>query len=288
MKRELEYQSHDIVPLVLQRAVRRIDGKYSAGKSDISVTGLIGPTGQFVMRKTVNLPEPEGAQYAKDRLYALMGSAMHYILEQGGEGSDAIIEERYFADIDGWIVSGQVDFIENGWLCDWKMTSVWEVINGPSESRHLQLNCNAHLAILNGVDVQRLAVCYILRDWSKAKARFDKSYPQSQFQFIEVPLWSQSEREDYMVERVNLHRDALDAGKGYCSPEEQWRDPDKWAVRKGSNKRAVKLYDNEQDADAHAAKEDILWVEHRVSEARKCLDYCDYRDVCPQYQEEIK
>ena len=81
-----------------------------------------------------------------DRLFSLMGQAMHHVLERGGDvDGKRIIERRLYADVGGWTLSGQIDLWEDNVLSDYKFTSVWETMNGLKEEKVQQLNVLAWL-----------------------------------------------------------------------------------------------------------------------------------------------
>lgn len=63
-----------------------------------------------------------------------------------------------------------------------------------------------------------------------------------------------------------------------CTDEERWHKPDKWAVKKPGNKRALKLHDTREAAMAHAGT--TLEVEYRPGEDTKCLKYCSVAQFC--------
>lgn len=275
---------------------------YSRGKSDFSVTQLLGPEYiTYLAERHRQKPTPEVEEaLGTNNYYALMGTAVHYVIENGINAAmdiyhrlGARVEERMFAHFladDGAeiAVSGQADLIIDGWIVDWKFASVWEVLNGVKPERAKQLNLLACLARRNGIEVKGVAVCLIFRDWSKSKAKFDRSYPQQQAYVSRLPLMDEADAEAYMLERVNAHHTAREAARGndvpeptICSKEDRWAKDDVFAVRKGANKRAVKLYDNEERAKAHASEDKTLWVEHRVGESVRCAGYCDYKSICP-------
>ena len=70
-----------------------------------------------------------------------------------------------------------------------------------------------------------------------------------------------------------------------CSDDERWADGEKWAVMKNGRKTAIKLFDNEADADAMAGEMgNAYYVEHRPAISRKCLDYCNCKEFCSFYK----
>jgi len=86
----------------------------------------------------------------------------------------AFTEERLFAEVAGWTVSGQFDrmlLFPDGTLQDYKFTSVWAVPDGCKPEWERQLNALRYLAACNGYRIARLQIVAILRDWSKGKAK---------------------------------------------------------------------------------------------------------------------
>ena len=70
--------------------------------------------------------------------------------------------------------------------------------------------------------------------------------------------------------------------------------PSTWALMKNDNKRATKVFDNEEDANKAAAeaaekakKGDVYRVEHRPGKYSRCEgDWCGVAQWCDQWQKE--
>lgn len=258
---------------------------YDSGVSDISVTRLIAPP-QLVELERKH--KDEITEDASMRLWALMGQAMHVILERAE--TDALTERRLFCECNGWMVSGAFDrmfLTPEGTLQDYKFSSVWEYIHGLKPERAAQLNLLAHLALINGYDITRLEVVFLFRDWIPSKAKREKNYPQTQMARVPVDLWTPEVRADYMLTRTRMHQHARETGNlPECTPEDRWATPDTFAVMKGKNKRAVRVYDNEDAALNHVANapDQLLRIEKRFGENKRCDTYCAAADFCSQYQ----
>ncbi|HAE75317.1 MAG TPA: hypothetical protein DCG52_02875 [Alphaproteobacteria bacterium] len=265
---------------------------YSKGKADISVTQLIAPA-QIVALERKH--EHEIEEDASDRIYALLGQAVHTILERSA-GADAVTEERLFYDYQDWILSGQIDRIEikpdksSVTIQDWKIASVWEYIYGIKPERIEQLNCYAQLYRDTGweIPVTKLETVFIFRDWQKSKAKRDEKYPQQQIAIIDIPLWADAKA--FINQRMMLHQ-SKNAGKFLCTDEDRWKDPTKWAVKKSDRQRAVRVFDNYEEALEFV--EDPKWkielyLEERPSVPKRCVDYCSVAPFCNQYQKELK
>lgn len=276
--------NHANLPDAIVQAV--VNDPYPYGKTgDISVTRLIGPP-QIRMLERQHRDDIE--EDAADRIWALIGQIAHGILERAE--TVAITEERLFAEVDGWQVSGQFDrlaLLPDGTLQDYKVTSTWAVIDGPKTEWLQQLNTLRYLATRNGYKVEKLQIVAILRDWSKGKARQGGNYPPVQVRVIDVPVWPMARTEDYVRERVRLHQLAetcAETGRALpeCTSEERWERPTKYAVRKPGRKSAVRLYDDQAAAWRHASEVPNGYVETRAGASIRCADYCPVAEFCAQ------
>lgn len=278
------------LPQSLVRAVEADD--YSKGDADFSVTELIGPPRIAVLKK-VN--EKLVSRDVVDCIPSLLGRALHKIAEWGAR-EDEIVEERFFHEIDGRRISGAADLqtpLSNGkWgLRDFKVTSVYSATAEKWEWE-AQLNIYRWLAFVTKQrEVTRLQIIAIMKDWSRKKAMFEPDYPTHQVLVQDIPLWDYDEIEDYVRERVALHKKAhaaLDTGEpvDYCTPEERWLRGEKWAVLKDGQKRAKRVFENEQDANDFLPDEEH-YVEHRPGNPIRCEgDYCLVARWCGQWLDE--
>lgn len=252
---------------------------YSRGESDISVTQLIAPAYQRKLRETV-----EPIEDVSDRIWSLLGQATHTILERAYRGKGDV-EERLFTNTNGWTVSGQYDVIEDDVLMDYKITSVWSVKGDTKVEWEQQLNLLRLLAFRNGKTIVGLRIIAILRDWSKAKAKVDSTYPQAQVVPVDIPMWTIEETEAYLHERVTAHQLT---NPPPCTPAERWQTETVYAVMKVGRKSAVKLHESPTLAQEHAAQ---LGAGHSVTTRpggfRRCAEYCNVSHRCPQYASEV-
>lgn len=252
---------------------------YSTSGSDISVTRLIQPPRKIALEKR---HADELTEDAADRIWALTGQIGHQILERAA--NVGIIERRFYMPISGWTVSGQCDIMELRTLLDYKFTSVWTVKDGLKPEWEQQLNLLALLSRYNGFDITEAQIVAIFRDWSVMEAKRDQTYPQKQVMMIRVPLLPQDLAMEFAQQRVSLHQAAQQGNLPECTSEERWEKPTKWAVMKNGMKRAVRLYDSEQEAIVHAASAKNLSVEHRPGESIRCANYCSAAPFCDQWK----
>lgn len=222
---------------------------------------------------------------ASDMIWSLMGTAMHTVLERGGVDAKGMVEERLYADVDGARISGQFDYMDaDDIIWDWKIASVWEVMNGVKQSREQQLNAYAYLATVNLLPVRGLRIGFILRDWSQTEAYRRRDYPPHQVVVYGVPLWNKESAESYLRERVRLHREAALA-LPECSKEERWARDDTYAVVRANSKRASRVFDSSDDAARYLQTKDSSYrVVTRPGESIRCQSYCPVSLYCSQWE----
>lgn len=242
---------------------------YSPGSSDITVTTLIQPP---LIRKLRKQYDSEIEEDASDRIWALIGSATHGILENAFKGSTARVEERVYATLLGWKLGGQFDVLEGSTLSDYKITSVYSA-DGKIEWEQ-QLNVLRWLLHKNNTQVDKLQIIAIFRDWSKHGIKKNPDYPPSQVGVINIPVWTLEETEAYVKERIALHQ--LEEPP-MCNDEERWTTPEQWALMKKGGKRAIKLYPSQEGV---ILTPDQYW-EHRPATHKRCEDYCSVSKFCP-------
>ena len=260
---------------------------YSSGGADISCTRLIAPPQQVYLQKQY---ADKIVEDVADRIFSLLGQAVHTILERAAGDGD-IVEERYFGTFNGWKVSGQADLISHDHqhskdcLYDFKITSSWVVLDGVKPEWEQQLNVLHYLA--DDPEIERLAIVAILRDWSKLHVMRSPDYPRQQVVELEVPLWDRKAQEDYIIERVRLHQKAqFEHEYPECTPEERWAKDDVFAVMKEKRKSAVKLHDTKEAAEEHLnTLDDKHYIQFRKGESVRCQSYCNVKEFCPQASE---
>lgn len=208
--------------------------KYSRGKSDISVTELISPPQIAVLKRVHGHKVQEDIS---DRFWSIMGTNIHKILEDAADDQH-LTEERLFMEVDGWVVSGQIDLQlhdnTSATISDWKFTSVYNVMY-PKKEWETQLNLYAGLVEhIKGIPVDKAQVVALLRDWKKSDATRGSDskppYPQAPVCMVEADLWPQADRMAFLRERVALHQSAVrsyDWGGELpeCTDEDRWRRP---------------------------------------------------------------
>jgi hypothetical protein len=248
------------------------------GGGDISATKLIDSP------RVVQLSRQHHGQISVDvseRVWSLLGQAVHTILERAGLRAEGMVaEQRLFAEVMGWSLSGQFDVmhLESKTLCDYKVTTVYKAKGNDKWTQ--QLNILRWLAHQNGYEVEQLQIIAIFRDWRKAEAERSRDYPRAAIQAIDVPVWDLAEAQDYIEERVHLHQQARRGGDIHCTDEERWYSGTKYALVKPGNMRALKVLDEMPEPSAIPAG---YSVEVRAGEYKRCQLYCDVAPFCSQW-----
>jgi hypothetical protein len=221
---------------------------------------------------------------------------MHLVLEQANVDSNSYeSEERLSVKVNGTLISGAVDLqhLDDDAvdLFDYKQTGVFKIIYGDYREWTNQLNVYAYLVRKCKKRVVRsVSVVAMLRDWKESEANRKSDYPPASIITIPLTLWSDEEQDAYVEERVRLHKVAeTTATLGTlpeCTNEERWAKPAQYAVMKANNKRAVRVFDTQQEADALAKEESNRHVEVRPATYTRCANnYCGVADFCTQWKE---
>jgi hypothetical protein len=283
--------------------------EYSRGPARISVTQLIDAPQIRVLRER---HEDDIVDDVSHRIQLLVGKAIHKYAETMVRRLNQTNEQRLFAKVEGWMLSGAIDVQQNAdatiGIRDYKSTKVstlgfdkpeWEgQLNAYAylaETDGWELNQDDDLIPRRGVIVRDLEIWVILLDWSRGEAGRNREYPQSPIKVISIPLWDQVKRAAYVKYRMRLHQIAQQAavfGEPLlpCTPEQQWRRNEGWAVVRPKGKRAVRVFEGENaesGAREYSAAKAGTKVEHRPGRAVRCATYCLVARWCKQRAAEL-
>lgn len=282
----------------------------------ISATTLLKSTRSFILGNRV--PQEESTVDVLDLVPSKLGHAIHASVEDAWKNYhqamkdlgypqrviDAIrinpetvedgeipvyLEQRYFKEIDGVIVSGQLDQLIDGQLNDTKTTSVYAYINGSKvEDYRLQMSIYRWLAP-ERVTSDIAMIQHMFTDWQRSMARQNPNYPQSRLVEFPVELMSLSETELWIKNklaeiRANVNLPEPDIIR--CTDKELWRSEPKYKYYADVEKakaggRSTKNFDNPQDAATHQAKAGkgvVITVPGQV----KACGYCPAFPICTQ------
>jgi hypothetical protein len=263
--------------------------RYSKGKSEYSVTGLLSPPKVQRLREQY---DDALEQDISEMLYAFLGTALHSRFEEI-QTKNFIKEERLFTELEGTTVSGAIDIQEvtpaGIILWDYKFTSVWSVMK---EKREWVEQLNLYKWLVETVKRERvvgLKVCAMLRDYTKYETK--ENYPQSPITVVDIPVWDSYTAETFVRDRLRMHQKAKVARDFSeelqdCTDEERWMSETVFAVKREGRKTAIKLFKSIEEANELAEKEKG-YVETRKGEPKRCTgNYCGVNQWCSQYQKE--
>lgn len=187
---------------------------YSKGEADFSATGLLRPPQIAHLEK---LHEEKLSTDVSDMIFALLGTGVHSLLE-GCAPEGSLVEKRWFAEMNGYTISGAIDLYNDGHVMDYKVTGTYSTQVGKIEWEQ-QLNIYAWLLRQNDMPVKSLTICAICRDWSQTKVGRQRNYPDSPIVTIDIPVWLPDAAERFVAERVDLH---TSDHVPECTDDERW------------------------------------------------------------------
>ena len=224
---------------------------------------------------------------AADNVWAIFGQAVHAILEKSC-ADYTFQEEKFSVSVGNSTVTGIVDLydMEHSLLVDWKTASVYKVMYRDFSDWYNQGMTYAWIMRQSGLDVKKITFIAMLKDHSKSKAKFDKTYPQSPVYVYEFDVTT--EELEHEGARIKAKVAAIEAADKLpdddivpCTAEERWCNGDKYAVMRNGRKTAVRVFDTLLDAENCAGElGNSHYVEHRPAVSRKCADYCLCKDFC--------
>jgi hypothetical protein len=222
----------------------------------VSCTQVISPLRAFVLQQQNN----GGTRSLNSRATTALGTAGHEGIERAISFDEKVkrgikMEVYMVVDVDGYKLSGKFDCLENGVLTDYKFTSVYKVKEPPLEWEQ-QLNIYAWMYFkTTGEKVKALRIEAFGKDFRQAKAMYQADYPKEQVKIIGIKMWDFQETELFIKQRIAKMRAVMsgDVPLPKCTKEELWIYEKPYAVMRKGQGKAVKLFANKDDADAHAA-----------------------------------
>jgi hypothetical protein len=230
---------------------------------------------------------------ASDRVWAVLGTAVHALLEH--EGENDFTEQFMSAEMHNVKITGRIDNynMETGTVTDYKTATVWKIKFRDFDDWYKQGMIYAWLLAQNGFVIKRCRFIALLKDHSKNEARRDSGYPPGPIYIYEFDVTPErlAEIESFIAERVAKYWQCLplkDDAIPPCLPEERWDKPAKYAVKKEGRKTAVRVLDSEDEASKMAA--DLgkgHYIETRRGESVKCQGYCSCCEFCDYYRTNV-
>ena len=283
-RKRLKYTNKHHLSQEIYDAIVARQNQYSSGDVDYSVTEILNPP-RIVHLTKRHYDELE--MDVIDVMDAWEGHLLHDALERTETTNRLVYKEENYPSL-----SGAYDYFFDGLLKDYKRTSVWSFVFGSVQEKwEQQLNIYAWLLQREGKKVQTCGIEVFLKDWNKNEALRNKDYPQVPQFFLRMPLWSFEGQENFVQTRLFIMRLAgefSDESLDYCIEKEMWARPNVYAVKKVKAKRAMKLFEDKQEAEDWIQKmgyDLIVYIEERPGERVRCAKYCQVAPFCNQWKE---
>ena len=313
----LEYTNKNNVSLALAVFLMYDDYDYDERSNAISATGLIRPLRQLVLSKQ-NVALSKTVDIA-DLVFTRMGSAIHKGCEEAwtdsdnvkkalkvlGASEDAVnnikinpkvtaqgeipvyVEQRAEKEILNFIISGKYDLVLDGILNDYKSTSVWTYVFDSNADSYVKQGSIYKWLSPDKITSDYININYIFTDWSAAKAREKKEYPQQRVLTKKYPLWSVEETENWITNKIETYKALIDTpqeGLPECTNEELWATETKYKHYKDSNStRATNggVHNSMDDALKFQAQKGGGIIKTIPGEVKACR-YCPVIGICTQ------
>lgn len=259
-----------------------------------SVTEVLCGTCEAVLKRR---HQGEGEEDVSDRLWAVLGTAVHKVLEMAQSDPEQHQEQWLCVPIDNdgehYELSGIFDLYDKATetVTDYKVSSVWKCMVGDFEDWRMQTLMYCWMLVQRGYKASHGEIVAMMRDHNKRKVKTEKDYPSHP---VITPRWDFSNADIIMIGRyiadwfleVRMQESLPDDELKPCSPEQRWHKPDTYAVVKDGNKRATRVL---EDPDEAAVLCDQLaertgnphHVEFREGEDTRCQSYCSVAQFCP-------
>ena len=276
-------------PSVIVNAVTTVNAKYSPGDADISTTQLIDAPLQKVLKER---HADEIVVDISDMIWSFFGSIGHEILNNIDTDEVIFKEERFYINVQDWIISGQPDlYYKNGnnakVLSDFKVSAKYAFKDGVKPEYVKQLNVYKYMLEQHSYPVDRLENIVIFRD---ALAHEEK------VQVFEVTRYKEAKIREYIEKRVRMHQIAseqLEEEVVVCTPFERWQDPSVYCVmKKGNVKQTGGSYALMSEAEAFMGSlkdkhpKNEYSVKEKPSIAKRCERYCTVSNFCLWWKKE--
>lgn len=230
-----------------------------------------------------------------DLFASIEGTSMHTRLESyGGHGEDTI-EDSLILDIGNYKLKGTPDIYNkrSRIITDHKRTTTWKIIY-KDYSDWLAQGLRYALLIRenHNIVMSKFEVIATLKDWSMVKAKRDRTYPQKPIVKISFDITDNMINETFLAVKdfmlsFDKEKNLPDCQLSQCSAKQRWAEPDKYAVMKEGRKRAIRVFDNKDDALNKLLELDKKhYIEFRKGKSKKCKDYCLVSKWCPHHKED--
>lgn len=198
------------------------------------------------------------------------------------------IEQRVEKEIDNMIISGKYDLVLDGNLHDYKSTSVWSHIHGNRADEYIKQGSMYKWLSPDKITGDTITIQYVFTDWSASSARADpKRYPQQRVMSKEFPLWSVSETEHWIKNKIEIYQRLANAPQEElpeCTADELWEMETKYKYYKNpeKTKKSTKNFSTMDAALMYKANDGDVGIVKEVKGNVRACQYCPAAQICSQ------
>ena len=289
---------------ILARVAEMERDRYSKS-GDYSVTDIITPPRIVHLKKRYG---DKATQPLDGAIASMLGTAVHEYFEKYLDmWSDKYdydgyhLEEQVCVERQGRKISGRYDIREGTILNDLKTIKVWKLIFDPNlDEFHEQQNLYRLLVKLDkGIEVEKLKILALYKDWQEGNALRDRAYPQQQMLEYELSVWSYEQTAEFLdtkLEELIRCETLKDEELPICSRDERWErhqggETIHYGILKNRKaKRATKLVKGGSLDDAMVVAGGLpgmtkdAVIEIRYALPKRCQKYCDINEYCSFWQ----
>lgn len=272
--------------------VRMAESDYRVTPKRYSATTLLKPVREILLKRKY---DGEIEQDCSEMIWLLFGQAVHSILEKYSNGKTEFAEEFLTVDLgNGYTVSGKIDLYDMAkkTVVDYKTASVWKVMFKDFEDWRKQGLIYAWLLRMNGLPCDYIEFYAILKDHSKANAKYKADYPKEPVQAVKFKVTDEAIEEidkfiRNKIDELAKYEEAPDEALPLCSPEDRWNSGDKYAVMAKGKKKALRVLDTREEAEKYIELNKGDSIVLRPGTDKKCIDYCLCCSKCDYYKKII-
>ena len=271
-----------------QSFVEMASRDYTQDSKRYSVTALLKGIREAILEKR---HADEIEQDVSEMIWLLLGKAAHSVIENQQEQGHELKETKLTAEFGEYTLSGVFDLYNDKEkkITDYKTCSAWKVIFGDYSDWRMQLLIYAWMMKSIGFDVKTGEIVAIMKDHSKRDAKYKADYPK---QPVKVIRFNFNENDYIFIEKWlmvkfdeirNLEK-IPDDELPLCTLEERYNSGDKFAVMKKGKKRAERVLDTREEAEQWMKGNGGDYIDTRLGEDKKCLEYCSACNFCSHYR----
>ena len=197
------------------------------------------------------------------------------------------VEQRVEKEIIDFIISGKYDLVLDGVLNDYKSTSVWAYIFDSNADSYIKQGSIYKWLSPDKITSDYININYIFTDWSAAKAREKKDYPQFKVLTKKYPLWSIEETKNWIMNKIEAYKALIDTPQEElpeCTDEELWATEETFKYYKNPNKldRSTKNFKTMNEALIRKSADGDVGIIKTIPGEVKACRYCPVVSICTQ------